>query len=107
MCNKCRPFKWKDSAGNTSNALQVILLQKPSVAMCIVYKNDSSNVTLPRGRICMSGNATESTNDAVSISIKPLNKAIFGLGGLGFCQKVISPYTERGIRQDRVRRIYF
>ena len=36
----------------------------------------------------MCGNRAESTNVALSISIVPLNKAIFGLGGLGFCQKM-------------------
>ena len=42
-------------------------------------------VALP---ISMCGNREESTNGALSISIVNLNKAIFGLGGLGFCKKV-------------------
>ena len=36
----------------------------------------------------MCGNRAESANGALAISIVPLNKAIFGLGGLGFCQRV-------------------
>ena len=56
--------------------------------MCSVYTNVSLNFALPKGRLSMCGNRGESTNGALSILIVPLKKAIFGLGGLGFCQKV-------------------
>ena len=47
-----------------------------------------TKVFLNKSCLSMCGNRSESTNAALSISIVPLNKAIFGLGGLGFCKKV-------------------
>ena len=71
--------------------LLVSLLQKSSfrVLLCSsVYKHVSSNFALPKYLIFMCNNRARITNSALSISITPLNKAFFGLGGIGFCQKL-------------------
>ena len=71
--------------------LLVSLLQKFSfrVLLCSsVYKHVSSNFALPKYLLFMCQNRAKKTNTVLSISIIPLNKAIFGLSCLEFCQKV-------------------
>ena len=71
--------------------LLVSLLQKSSfrVLQCSsVYKNVSSDFAFPKYLLFMCQNRAKKTNTALSISIIPLNKAIFGLSGLEFCQKL-------------------
>ena len=71
--------------------LLVSLLQKSSfrVLLCSsVYKHVSSNFALPKYLLFMCRNRAKTTNIALLISIIPLNKAIFGLSGLEFCQKL-------------------
>ena len=71
--------------------LLVSLLQKSSfrVLQCSsVYKNVSSDFAFPKYLLFMCQNRAKKTNTALSISIIPLNKAIFGLSGLEFCQKM-------------------
>ena len=71
--------------------LLVSLLQKSSFRVLqwsSVYKNVSSDFAFPKYLLFMCQNRAKKTNTALSISIIPLNKAIFGLSGLEFCQKL-------------------
>ena len=66
------------SVGNRTVCL-LSVLQKSNfwVLQCSsVYKNVSSNFALPKCLLFIYGNRAENTNTALSISIKPLNKAV-------------------------------
>ena len=71
--------------------LMVSLLQKSSfrVLLCSsVHKNVSSYFALPKYLPFMCRNRAKTLNFALSIQTRPLNKAVFSLGGLGFWQKL-------------------
>ena len=71
--------------------LLVSLLQKSSFRVLLqssVCKNVPSDFAFPKHLLFICQNRANKTNTALSISIIPLIKAIFGLSGLEFCQKL-------------------
>ena len=71
--------------------LLVSLLQKSSFRVLLlssVCKNVPSDFAFPKHLLFICQNRANKTNTALSISINPLIKAIFGLSGLEFCQKL-------------------
>ena len=71
--------------------LLVSLLQKSSFRVMLqssVCKNVPSDFAFPKHLLFICQNRANKTNTALSISIIPLIKAIFGLSGLEFCQKL-------------------
>ena len=69
----------------------VLLLQKSSSRVLLlssVCKNVPSDFAFPKHLLFICQNRANKTNTALSISIIPLIKAIFGLSGLEFCQKL-------------------
>ena len=71
--------------------LLVSLLQISSFWVLLwssVCKNVPSDFAFPKHLLFICQNRANKTNTALSISINPLIKAIFGLSGLEFCQKL-------------------
>ena len=71
--------------------LLVSLVQKSSFWVLLwssVCKNVPSDFALPKHLLFICQNRANKTNTALSISIIPFIKAIFGLSGLEFCQKL-------------------
>ena len=71
--------------------LLVSLVQKFSFWVLLwssVCKNVPSDFAFPKHLLFICQNRANKTNTALSISIIPLIKAIFGLSGLEFCQKL-------------------
>ena len=71
--------------------LLVSLVQKSSFWVLLwssVCKNVPSDFVLPKHLLFICQNRANKTNTALSISIIPLIKAIFGLSGLEFCQNL-------------------
>ena len=71
--------------------LLVSLVQKSSFWVLLwssVCKNVPSDSAFPKHLLFICRNRANKTNTALSISIIPLIKAIFGLSGLEFCQKL-------------------
>ena len=71
--------------------LLVSLVQKSSFWVLLwssVCKNVPSDFALPKHLLFICQNRANKTNTALSISIIPFIKAIFGLSGLEFCQNL-------------------
>ena len=71
--------------------LLVSLVQKSSFWVLLwstVCKHVPSDFAFPKHLLFICQNRANKTNTALSISIIPLIKAIFGLSGLEFCQKL-------------------
>ena len=79
------------SVGNCTVCL-LSVFQKSSFRECcnvaVCTKMSLLIFALPKCILLKCGSQAENTDTALSISIEPLNKDVFGIGGLVFCHKL-------------------